>query len=156
MAAADLDAALAGAERVLLDSSALIAFHTTLERAHPLAEHVLDRIADDADPLRGYYSCVSAVELLVRPIRSGQDRFTFMHVFLTRFPHLMELPLDMVVAVQAANLRAVAGLALPDAVVVASGLLAGCEAIVTNDGRWKRRCEPLFRQFKWIYLEDYC
>ncbi len=98
---------------------------------------------------------MTASELLVRPIRSGQDRFTFMHTFLTHFPHLTGLPLDMEVAVQAANLRAIAGLALPDAVVVAAGLLAGCEAIVTNDRRWKQRGESLFREFRWIYLEDY-
>jgi predicted nucleic acid-binding protein len=156
VATADLDAALDGAERILLDSSALIAFHSRLERAHPLAEHLLGRIADSDDPVHGYYSFVSAIEILVRPIRSGQDRFTFMHTFLSEFPNLTGLPLDMVVAVQAANLRAVAGLALPDAVVVASGLLAGCEAIVTNDERWKRRGETLFRDFRWIYLEEYC
>ena len=156
MAEADFDAALGGAERVLVDSSTLIAFHSPTERAHPLAEHLLRRIASDGDPLRGYYSVVSAVELLVRPIRTSQERFTFMHTFLTEFPHLTVLPMDVTVAVQAATLRATMGIALPDAVVVASGLLAGCEAIVTNDERWKRRGESLFRQFRWLYLEDYC
>jgi predicted nucleic acid-binding protein len=141
---------------VLLDSSALIAFHSPLERAHPLAEHALARIAADDDPLTGYYSFVTAIELFVRPIRSGLDRFTFMHTFLTQFPHLTGLPVDMVVAVQAANLRAVTNLAVPDSVVIASGLLAGCEAIITNDGRWKHRGESAFRQFTWVYLEDYC
>jgi predicted nucleic acid-binding protein len=154
--AADLDAALGSAERVLLDSSTLIAFHSPSERAHPLAEHLLGRIASDDDALRGYYSVVSAVELLVRPIRTGQVRFTFMHTFLTQYPHLTVLPVDMTVAAQAATLRATMGIALPDAVVIASGLLAGCEAIVTNDERWKRRGETLFRQFRWLYLEDYC
>lgn len=156
MAIADLDAALGTAERVLLDSSAIIAFHNPHERAHPLAEHLLRRIADDDDSLHGVYSFVSAIELLIRPLRSGPDRFTFMHTFLTQFPHLSGLPVDIIVAVQAANLRAVTRLAVPDSVVIASGLLAGCDAIVTNDGRWKRRGEELFRQFKWIYLEDYC
>ena len=40
--------------------------------------------------------------------------------------------------------------------VIASGMLAGCEAMVTNDARWKRRGEAAFRQSLWIYLEDYC
>jgi predicted nucleic acid-binding protein len=156
VATADLDAALGPVERALLDSSALIAFHSPAERAHPLAEHLLQRIARPDDPLRGYYSVVSAVELLVRPLRTGQERFTFMHTFLTQFPNLTVLPMDMVVAVQAATLRAATGLPLPDAVVVASGLLSGCDAIVTNDGRWKQRGQALFRQFRWLYLEDYC
>ena len=156
MSVADLDAALGSAECVLLDSSAFIAFHNPHERAHALAEHLLGRIATGSDPLRGVYSFVSAIELLIRPIRSGPDRFTFMHTFLTQFPHLTGLPVDMIVAVQAANLRATTGLAVPDSVVIACGLLTGCDAIITNDGRWKRRGETLFRQFTWIYLEDYC
>jgi hypothetical protein len=51
------------------------------------------------------------------------------HEFLTRFPNLALLPADLTVAVQAATVR--------------------------RDERWKRRCEPLFRQFRWLYLTDY-
>jgi predicted nucleic acid-binding protein len=156
VATAELDAALGHSERVLLDSSTLIAFHSPLEQAHPLAEHLLRRIESESDRLRGSFSVVSAAEILVRPIRTGQERFTFMHTFLTQFPNLTVLPMDMVVAVQAASLRATTGIPLPDALVIASGLLAGCDALVTNDERWKRRLGPLFRQFRWIYLEDYC
>lgn len=156
MAASDLDAALGSAERVLLDSSVLIAYHNPTERAHPLAEHLLTRIEADDDPLRGYYSFVSAIELLVRPVRTGLNEFTYMHTFLTRFPNLAGLAVDMVVAVQAANLRALTNLGLPDSVVIASGLLAGCDAIITNDARWKRRGEAAFPRFTWVYLEDYC
>jgi predicted nucleic acid-binding protein len=155
VAIARLDTTLGDAERVLLDSSTLIAFHSPQEHAHHVASHILQRIASDQDPLRGYYSVASAVELLVRPIRTGQQRFTFMHSFLTEYPNLTELPMDLTVAVQAASLRAMTNLPLPDSVVVASGLLAGCEAIVTNDERWKRKLEPLFRGFRWIYLGDF-
>jgi predicted nucleic acid-binding protein len=152
---ADLDVALGPTERVLLDSSALIAFHSPHEIAHPRAEHLLRRIESTVDPLRGYYSFVTAAELLVRPIRTSQERFTFMHTFLANFPNLTGLPLDMVVAVEAATVRAATGIALPDAITIASGLLAGCEAFVTNDSRWKARGAPLFPRFRWIYLEDY-
>ncbi|MBI4491569.1 MAG: type II toxin-antitoxin system VapC family toxin [Chloroflexi bacterium] len=155
MGLVELDAALGDAERVLLDSSTLIAFHTPLEQVHPLAKRLLERIERSSDPLRGYYSVVSAAELLVRPIRAGTDRFTFMHTFLTAFPNLTPLPMDLPVAVQAATLRATTGLPLPDAIIIASGLLAGCEAIVSNDERWQRRFAPLFRNFRWIHLGDY-
>jgi hypothetical protein len=33
--------------------------------------------------------------------------------------------------------------------------LAGCQAIVSNDERWKRRLAPMFREFRWIYLGDH-
>jgi predicted nucleic acid-binding protein len=156
MGTAELDAALGDSERLLLDSSTLIAFHSPHERAHPLADHVMLRIANDDDGLHGYYSHISAVELLVRPMRAGQQRLTFMHAFLTQFPNLRGLPLDFTVAVQTATLRAATGLALADALVIASGLLSNCEAIVTNDYRWMTRCAPHFRQFRWVHLEDYC
>ena len=155
MPTARLDAALGDAARALRDSSALIAFHEPAEAAHPLARHLMRRIELDADPLVGAYSVISAAELMVRPIRAGQTQFQYMHAFLTGFPHLTALMMDLHVAQQAATIRAATGLRLPDAIVVASGLLAGCEAIVTNDEQWRRRLEPLFRQFRWIYLGDY-
>jgi len=58
-------------------------------------------------------------------------------------------------AVQAATIRSSMRLLLPDAMVIAAGLLAGCEAIVSNDARWKQRGAGLFPQFRWIYLSDY-
>src|SRR5438552_4778438 len=124
MGAAELDRALGDSARILLDSSALIAFHSPHERAYPLAQHLLQRIAAASDPLRGYYSVVSAVELLVRPVRSGPAEYNFMHTFLTQYPMLTALPVDLSVALQAATLRAASRLPAPDALVVASGLLA--------------------------------
>jgi predicted nucleic acid-binding protein len=97
---------------------------------------------------------VTAAELLVRPIRSGHQQLAYAHDFLTQFPNLHGLVMDLHVAQRAATLRATSGLRLPDAIVIASGLLAGCEAIVTNDERWKHRLAPLFSQFRWIYLGD--
>ncbi len=155
MGSAELDAVLGSAERLLLDSSTLIGFHNSAERAYPLARHLLQRIADNQDPLRGYVSVLTASELLVRPIRAGDPDYTYMYSFLTNFPNLTMLPVDLVVAMEAASLRAIGNIRLPDALIIASGLLAGCEVIVSNDEGWKRRFEPLFRQFRWIYLSDH-
>src|SRR5687768_11240963 len=94
VAIVDLEAALGPAERVMLDSSMMIAFHNQLESAHPLADHVLRRVESDDDALRGYYSVISGVELLVRPLRTGRQEFTYMHSFLTEYPHLTVLPMD--------------------------------------------------------------
>lgn len=149
------EAALGDAERVLLDTSALVAFHTHHEAAHDLVKAIFLRVQDDADPLRAYYSVVSATELLVRPLRAGPAESAYMHTFLRHFPHLDVLPIDLDVATQAATLRAIKNLKTPDALIIASGLLAGCEAIVTNDAAWKRKMESLFGEFRWVYLGDY-
>jgi predicted nucleic acid-binding protein len=152
VASSDLDAALGSAERVLLDTSILIAFHNPHEQVHPLARHVMSRVESDNDPLRAYYSTISAAELLVRPVRTHTDEFTRMQAFLTSFPHLHVLPADLVVAAQAANIRALTRLRLADAFVIATGLVSGCEVIVSNDEQWRRQLAPLFSQFRWIYL----
>ena len=119
---------------------------------HHLARHLFRRIADDGDPLTGYLSVVSAAELLVRPIRAGAADLTFMHAFLRSYPNLHVLPIDLDVALQAANVRALPKLPLPDSFLVASATLAGCEAIVTNDEAWYKRLRNAFPAFKWVYL----
>ncbi|HVC79048.1 MAG TPA: hypothetical protein VNL35_00910 [Chloroflexota bacterium] len=78
-----------------------------------------------------------------------------MHTFLGTFPNLTLLPVDLQVAMQAATVRAVTGLEVPDALIVASGLLANCEAIIFNDEAWGKSIQPHFRQFKWLYLKTY-
>ena len=86
MPVAELDRVLGDVDRVLLDSSALIAYHNPHERTHQVAQHVLQRIAQSEDSLRGYISVVSITELLVLPIRTSQAEFAYMHSFLTVIP----------------------------------------------------------------------
>ena len=77
-----------------------------------------------------------------------------MHTFLRGFPNLHTLPIDLDVALQAANIRAFTRLPLPDAMLIATALLSGSEAIVSNDGDWHRRLRPHFPQFRWICLSE--
>lgn len=155
MTIADLDRAIGDSRRVLLDSSTLIAYHSPSERVHSLAVHLLGRMTAQDDPLIGHCSMLSASELLVRPIRAGALDMITMHRFLTEFPNLTLLPVDLFVALQAANLRSITTIRLPDALIIASGLLSGCEAIISNDERWRRQFAPLYPQFRWLYLGDY-
>jgi len=153
--ASELDADLAGIRRILVDTSILIAYHTPEEQVHPLAKHLMHRIEDGGDRLNAYFSVVTACELLIRPIRAGIAEFSFMRTFLAEFPNLASVTMDLNVAESAATLRATTGIRLPDAIVIATGLLSGCEAIISNDGQWKQRMEPLFQDVRWIYLGDY-
>ena len=120
-----------------------------------LMSHLLRRIELQSDPLRGYYSLMSAMELLIQPIRTGVQEFTFMHTFLSSYPNLTALPMDLTVALQAAKVRAATNIRAPDAVIIASALLAGCEAIVCDDQQWIGRLSALFPQFTWIYLGQF-
>lgn len=64
------------------------------------------------------------------------------------------LPSAMRAALQAANIRALTCLAPPDALLIGTAMMAGCEVIVSNDDRWSRRLSPLYPQFRWVYLGD--
>lgn len=149
-----MDQALGDAHRVFLDTSVCIAHHSPAEAVHPLARHLFRRVADGADPLVGYLSALTAAELLIRPIRAGGADLMFIHTFLRAFPNLVLLPVDLDVALQAANIRAFTGLPLLDALLVASALLSGCEAIISNDRDWHQRLRPHFAQFQWVYLSE--
>ena len=109
---------------------------------------------DDTDPLIAYISIASVSELLVRPIRGAGADLQLVTEFIRGFRNLEILDVNLDIAIQAANIRAVARLALPDALLVGTAIVAGCEVIVTNDERWVRRLSPLYPQFRWIYLGD--
>ena len=152
MQAGELNAALTDAQRIFVDSSACIAYHSQVERAHPVARHLFGRIASPSDPVQAYISVVSVAEMLIRPIRAGSRDLKMVHAFILEFPNLHLIQVDLPVALQAANVRALTRLALPDALLVGTAILSGCEAIVTNDEGWSRRLAPLLPQFRWIYL----
>ncbi len=149
---AALDAELGTARRIFLDTSSCIAYHSTAEVVHPLARHLFRRIADPDDALSGYISVVSAAELLIRPIRAGGADLTYMHTFLRGYPSLNVLPVDLDVALQAANIRALARFPMPDSILIASAMLSGCEIIISNDRDWQRRLQGHFSQYRWLYL----
>jgi predicted nucleic acid-binding protein len=149
---AELDRLIGDAHRAFLDTSACVAYHSGGEIIHPLARHVVRRISSDDDPLVGYISVVTAAELLVRPMRGAAADLSLMHQFLRGIPHFQILDVDFEIAQQAATIRAVTRLRLPDALLVGTALLSGCEVIITNDEVWVRRLRPLFGQFTWIYL----
>ncbi|TAK22685.1 MAG: type II toxin-antitoxin system VapC family toxin [Chloroflexota bacterium] len=152
MSSAALDEALGDSQRVLVDSSAIIGFHTAAERTHALARHLFRRIEDASDPLTGFFSVVSAAEVLVRPIRTSAIAYAHVHAFLSAFPNFHVLTTDFNTAVRAANLRAKHNLQMPDAIIIASGLIAGCDAIVTCDETWRHRLRPQFSSLRWVYL----
>jgi predicted nucleic acid-binding protein len=75
--------------------------------------------------------------------------------FLTHHPNLRAQPIDLPVAQEAAGIRATYGLPAPDALVVATGIVAQVGALVTNDERWKKRLRPLGGRLRVLYLEDF-
>jgi predicted nucleic acid-binding protein len=66
--------------------------------------------------------------------------------------NLFIVDVDIEIAHQAASIRALTRLALSDALIVGTAIMAACQVIVTDDEQWSRRLAPLFPQFTWSYL----
>jgi len=137
---AQLDDALDGITRVCLDTMAVIYFVETHPKYIPLMDAIFDRIRDGR--LTGVASTMTLLEVLVQPLRLGAtdmaDRYRDL---LTDSRQFETLPLTEAVAETAADLRARYGLRTADAVVAATALQGGCQALVTNDERLLRVTE---------------
>jgi predicted nucleic acid-binding protein len=77
---------------------------------------------------------VKAGELLAGPLRAGGRAVDVVERFAAQ---VRIVDLSPPIARLAAELRAVRGLKLPDAVIVATGLRLQADVIVTADARWK-------------------
>jgi len=84
-------------------------------------------------------STVTLAEVLAGPLRTGNELLTAQYrEALTRSAGWQVLPFDVELAVEAARIRAVYRMRLPDAIQVATAIRAGAEALVTHDRAMRR------------------
>jgi predicted nucleic acid-binding protein len=114
----------------LLDTSIVIA---ALNRDDALHEAAGQAVRAERDRHTLAISALTYAELLVGPIRADRWALELVERFAAQV-RIVDLSPD--VARLAAELRAARGLKLPDAVIVATGLLHA-DVIVTADSRWK-------------------
>ena len=141
---------LAGVRTVLLDTM-VFAYHLADHPDYsPLTAVVLGAV--ESGPLTGLATVVTLAELLTQPARAGDRRaMQEYELFVTHFPHLQLVPMDVDLARETALVRAETGLRTPDAIQVAASRLHRADAIVTNDLRWRGRVvHP-----ELILLDDY-
>jgi predicted nucleic acid-binding protein len=96
--------------------------------------------AIESGQVEGLTTTLTLSELLTRPAQANDRRAMLDYeLYLTRFPNLQLVPLDVRLARETARARASTGLRTPDAVQVAAARLYDADAIVTNDHRWQSR-----------------
>lgn len=150
-----LERAVPVGERILLDASALIAYLNGGELATPAAAHMVDEWVR-AGRNRAAVSMVTVMEILVRPLRLGvAEPYHTVMDFLTHFPNLRLVPVDVHVAQEAAGLRASYNLTPPDALTIATGISAQVSLLITNDQRWKQKLRPIAARIGVCYLDDH-
>jgi predicted nucleic acid-binding protein len=132
---ARLERAVPRDARIVIDTSAAIAYLHGGEAASPAAAWVFDGCLATGRNA-GVVSAVSVAELLVGPAKAGPAALATMEGFFRFFDQLRVAPFDLALARSAARIRASTGLALPDAAVVATALEHDAVSVITNDARW--------------------
>ena len=146
----ELQRALSSHQVVLLDTMVFSYYLANHPRYVDLAGAVLDAI--ETGQVAGLTTTVTVAKVLTVPAQAGDPNALLDYeLYLTHFPNLEIMPLDMDVARETARVRAATGLRTPDAVQVAAAQLAGADAIVTNDRRWQGR----FREPALLMLDMY-
>jgi predicted nucleic acid-binding protein len=147
-----LEAAIAPEARILLDTSVMIAYLTASEVVSPVARVIVDGfIASERND--AVLSTVALGEILVWPHRAGTAREVAFDIMET--PGVSLRSVDILVAAEAARMRAQSTLRLPDAIVLATGVLAGATCLVTNDRRLAAAAPSLAPGLQVCVLSDH-
>ena len=108
----------------------------------PLTEVILTTIADGS--CQGIISTVSIMEVTVWPWKQNRgDVARQYELLLANFPNLTIMDVSRDVARKAAQLRALYNVRPADALLVATGLIAGATAWVSNDTQLRRLTSEL-------------
>jgi predicted nucleic acid-binding protein len=125
---------LSRSKRLLLDTSAFIYFLSGVQPYLPLLLPLFRRVqAGEAEIV---VSVVTEVELLVKPLRDGAVDAVERIGDLLSEKGIEVHAVDRRIGRRAAVLRSQHNLRLPDAIIVATAIETGCEAIVGNDAAW--------------------
>lgn len=146
MSRASLTRALRPGARVLLDSTTLIAYLDGGESVSAASALVIDEfVRNGRNP--AVISMVAVAEVLVKPAQRSLPGFRHAVDFLSAFPNFTLQPIDLPVAQEAASVRANGNLKMPDALIVATGVVTQVGLLVCNDERWRnipdRRITPV-------------
>jgi predicted nucleic acid-binding protein len=133
---------------VALDTSPFIYF---IEQ-HPLyvdsAREVFRRI--EAGEFIALASVVTLLEVLVHPYRKGDAQLVQRYrEILLDSPRIRTLPVDNVIAEEAARLRSTLRIRVADAIQLATAAVAGAEVFLTNDAEL-----PKIRGLKILLMAD--
>lgn len=123
-----------------LDSSIFIYYFEDHPRYQALCKEIFDLL--ETQTLRAVTSVVSLIEVLVQPIRQGNQALRARYEqYLCFGPSLTLRSLDTDVAQKAAQLRARYQLRTPDAIQIATAIEYGSHLFLTNDDRLRKVAE---------------
>ena len=150
-----LQHAIPPAASILVDSSVLIAYFNRHEATSRMAAHIVHEFVRTGRN-GTIVSMITAMEVLVHPLLRGpgqvyQDTLDF----LSTFPHLQAVPVDLAVAREAAVLRGRFRFAAPDALIIATGMVHEARHLLTNDAAWSTKLAPIGSRIEVCHLASH-
>ncbi len=122
---------------IALDSSIFIYHLEDHPRYAPLTEIIFNALEKGTN--EGITSYLTLVEILTKPKADGLSEVAHDYEFyLTTFPNLTFYEIGLEIARKAAELRATERIKAPDAVQLATAILYGAAAFLTNDRIFER------------------
>lgn len=137
--------------RLVIDSSVLIAHIMGSEATSADATRLLDGFVGGGRN-EGVISSLSVGEALVRPHSIGRAREVGLGVL--DMPGLHVRSVDFLVAAEAARIRSESSLRMPDAVVIATGILTSAQYLITNDRRLAAAVPQVVPGMQVVLLSD--
>ena len=136
---------------VLIDSSVVLAYLAGGEPGSAKAVELFDAfLATGRNPAS--LSMVTVAEILVRPFRRGPAAVATAEAFLQHFADMRLVPVTYEVAREGARLRASTDLPMPDALIVASAIVAGADVVVTVDRSWRQHLRDVVPEVTVVQL----
>jgi predicted nucleic acid-binding protein len=139
--------------RILLDTSVLVAH---LGGAEPVAAAATEVIEGCLRTGRndGVISTITVAELLSRPFRTSQELVDATVAFLWSFPDLLIRSVDFLIAAEAARICAATRLGMPDASILATGILTTADVLATDDREFARAASSVLPRLDVVLLAD--
>ena len=122
---------------IALDSSIFIYHLEDHPRYAPLTEMIFNALEKGTN--KGITSCLTLLEILTKPKADGLSHVARDYeYYLTTFPNLTFYEMGLEVARKASDLRASQRIKAPDAIQLATAILYGATAFLTNDRIFER------------------
>jgi predicted nucleic acid-binding protein len=139
---------VADAQRLCFDTNALI----YLLEGVPPYHSWLDRLLLDMEQKDRavVLSVVTEAEIMVRPLRDDATGKIARIQATTDAPNVSVVATSRQIAREAAAVRAAIDIKLPDAIIVATAIISGCDALIGND----KTCARRVTQIPYIYLDE--
>ncbi len=145
--------AIVDGDRLGVDTSGFISYLNGTEDTSPACRWIFDELIGKGR-CEGVVATVTVAEALLRPVREGRHAVRQVLDLLDSFDELQVRSADFLVAAEAARIRAETGLALPDAIIIATAVLTSCQVLVTNDRRMADAARRAVPELKVVLLSE--